>query len=274
MARLLPIILSLFAAASGPVRSRAVQHPSNIPSPPSVLWIAAHPDDEALAAPLLGKWCREEHARCAFLIMTRGEAGSCLRPNGCEPDLASVRSAEAGSAAQYFGADLILLTYPNTAGVTKPVWRTSSGDRPDVVQTVATYIEAFHPALLLTFDPRHGTTCHPDHMETGSIVLDAVKRLSYEPDVYLLETRVTFTFDPLVLHFAPASRGLQRYDAREILPSTQMPAWSEIMRDMERHPSQFNESALTAIQNVPLTDRAVYFAPAKSILDQNVAGCQ
>lgn len=268
----MPLLLTLsFLFAT---RIRAVSPPSNIPTPVSVMWIAAHPDDESIAAPLLGKWCREQHARCAFLILTRGEGGTCLRADGCQPDIASVRSAEAGAASQYFGATSILLTYPNTAGVAKPDWRSPSGDRPDIVTAVAHHIEAFHPALVLTFDPRHGTTCHPDHMETGAIVLDSVKLLSYEPDLYLLETRVTFAFDPLVIHFAPAVAGLQRFDANEILTSTQTPAWTEITHDMERHPSQFDGSWLAAIQNVPSADRAVYIAPAKSFLELPVPGCQ
>ncbi|HXA19969.1 MAG TPA: PIG-L family deacetylase [Thermoanaerobaculia bacterium] len=268
----MPLLLALSLLFAG--RARAVLPPSNISTPSSVMWIAAHPDDESIAAPLLGKWCRQEGARCAFLILTRGEGGTCLRSDGCHPDIASVRSGEAGSASQYFGATSILLTCPNTAGVDKPDWRSVSGDRPDVVTTVAHYIEAFHPSLVLTFDPRHGTTCHPDHMETGAIVLDAVKLLSYEPDLYLLETRVTFAFDPLVTHFAPAVGGLQRFDANEILTSSQTSAWSEITQDMARHPSQFDGSWLAAIENVPASDRAVYIAPAKSILGVQVSGCQ
>jgi Uncharacterized proteins, LmbE homologs len=271
---LLLIASIFFAGLGGPgTRGRAVQHPSNVITPRSVMWIAAHPDDEAIAAPLLGKWCREERARCGFLILTRGEGGTCLRLDGCHPDVASVRSAEAGAASQYFSADSILLTYPNTAGVVRPDWRNSIGDRPGIVAAVANYIEAFHPSLVLTFDPRHGTTCHPDHLETGAIVLDAVKLLSYQPEVDLLETRVTFAFDPLVIHFASAAPGAQRFDANEILTSTQDSAWSEIIHDMEHHPSQFDESWLTAIHNVPFIERAVYFAPAKAILEEQVAGC-
>jgi LmbE family N-acetylglucosaminyl deacetylase len=271
------LIIGLFFTGFGgseTARVRAVQHPSSVATPRSVMWIAAHPDDEAIVAPLLGKWCREERARCGFLVLTRGEGGACLRLDGCHPDLASVRSAEAGAASQYFAAALVLLNYPDSADVAKPDWRGSIGDSPDIVAAVAAYIEAFHPGLVLTFDPRHGTTCHPDHMETGAIVLDAVKLLSYQPEIDLLETRVTFASDPLVIHFAPAVSGVQRFDANEILTSTQNSAWSEITHDMERHPSQFDKSWLDAIQNVPSADRAVYFAPAKSILEEQVAGCQ
>jgi len=43
---------------------------------------------------------------------------------------------------------------------------------------------------------------------------------------------------------------------------------------MSRHPSQFDGSWLAAIENVPTSDRAVYIAPAKSILTVQVPGCQ
>ncbi|MEO8034255.1 MAG: PIG-L family deacetylase, partial [Acidobacteriota bacterium] len=122
-------------------RTRAVAQPAGIPSPRSVLWVAAHPDDEAVAAPLLAEWCREQHARCTFLILTRGQAGACLRAEGCLPDIATVRSAEAGAAAQYFDADLILLSLSDGGGSSAPAW--ASGPlRLDVVSTVGAYIRA------------------------------------------------------------------------------------------------------------------------------------
>src|SRR5580704_12319995 len=74
MLLLLTMAFAAFAS-SGAARMRAVRHPSNVITPASVMWIGAHPDDEALVAPLLGKWCRGEKVRCAFLILTRGESG-------------------------------------------------------------------------------------------------------------------------------------------------------------------------------------------------------
>jgi LmbE family N-acetylglucosaminyl deacetylase len=97
-------------------RDRIVGRPQTLPSPRSVLWIAAHPDDEAVAAPLLSFWCKEEGARCTFLVFTRGDQGVCLESDGCSPDVATVRSAEEAAASQYFGAELILLTLPDGGG--------------------------------------------------------------------------------------------------------------------------------------------------------------
>ncbi|HET7436498.1 MAG TPA: PIG-L family deacetylase [Thermoanaerobaculia bacterium] len=238
------------------------------------MWIAAHPDDEAVVAPLLAKWCIDDHARCSFLVLTRGEAGDCLLPNGCHPDLATVRSAEAAAATQYFHADSILLTLPNESAFGLPDWRESSSGRPDVVAQVAALIEAVHPALILTFDPRHGTTCHAEHMETGAIALEAVERLSFTPDVYLLETRLSFTSEPFGIGFDRADVAAQRFDANQMLPFTGRAAWEEVTSDMDRHPSQFNAEWIAAVAATPASDRAVYIERASVALGRAVFACQ
>ena len=226
---------------------RAVRHPSTFPNPRSVLWIAAHPDDEVVAAPLLSFWCREQSARCAFLVFTRGEAQG----------LPDVRAAEAGAAAQYFHADSIHLTLPDGGGANAPSWPA------DLAETIAGYIAAVRPELILTFDPRHGTTCHPDHREVGRVVLDAVSRLSQRPEVWLLESRVSVA--PGVLRFSSASPAALRFDA--------VSRWPEVTHVMALHPSQFDVNLLVAARNVATAERAVYLAPAEMILSETVAGC-
>ena len=256
---LVAVFVAVLASSNAAARVRAVRHPSALPAPKSVLWIAAHPDDEAVAAPLLAKWCLEDGVRCGFLVLTRGESGPCLLPAGCFPDVASVRSAEAGSASQLFRADSILLTYPDGGGVAAPAWSETAGE------TIANYIEAFRPELILTFDPRHGTTCHPDHRETGRLVLEAVESLSYEPKLYFLETRVVIATDPLAISFLPAIASAERFDATR--------TWRSIIDDMQRHPSQFDAQWINAVENVPPRDRAVFIAPAERVLQQDVASC-
>ncbi len=225
-----------------------------------MMWIGAHPDDEAVVAPLPAMWCREERVQCTFLVLTRGEAGACLRADGCSPDVATVRSGEAGAASQYFNATSILLTYPDGGGVNAPNWPA------DRVATVAGYIEAVHPEVILTFDPRHGTTCHPDHREAARIVLEAVGRLQERPIVYLLESRVSISGDPFAIHFSSATPAAERFDA-------DASQWEAILEDMQRHPSQFDERYLNAIRNVVPSERSVFIAPAITVLDLPVATC-
>jgi LmbE family N-acetylglucosaminyl deacetylase len=259
--RLFVSLALLLIPLSALARQRAVRHPGSIPIPASMLWVGAHPDDEAVVAPLLSMWCREEQVRCTFLVLTRGAEGACLRPDGCLPDVATVRSGEAGAASQYFGADSILLNLPDGGGVHAPQWPA------DVVSTVAGYIEAVRPELILTFDPRHGTTCHPDHREAARIVLEAVERVPEPPTVYLLESRVTISPEPFTIHFSSATPAAQRFDA-------DASQWDAIVEDMKRHPSQFDERYLTAIRNVPPSERSVFIAPARLALGWAVGGCE
>lgn len=248
MTRILVAVLLLALPAAA--RPRAVRHPAPAKS---VLWIAAHPDDEALAAPLLERWCVHEGARCGMLVLTRGEAGACLLPSGCDPDVRTVRSAEAAAASELFGADAILLRYPNGGA-----W-----DHAEVATRIAGYIEAFRPDRILTFDPRHGTTCHPEHRATGRAVLDA--RLTYEPEILLLETRLEIRASPFALVFSSATPAAERFDAAE--------HWNAVAADMQRHPSQFSSEWIAAVRNVPRADRAVFIAPAATILEQPVSAC-
>ena len=261
------MFLVLSAAPAVAERTRAVRRSAEPPVPASVLWIAAHPDDEAILAPLLARWCLDEGARCGFLILTRGEKGECLLSAGCHPDIASVRSAEAGAGSELFEADSILLRLPD-AGVT------SAAAGGDFSAMIAGYIEAFRPETVITFDPRHGSTCHPDHRETARIVLAAVERLSYSPELLLLETKVEIVGDPLEIRFAPATAHARRFDANTSLTSTRKTAWEMIVEDMLRHPSQFNGDWIRAIEKVPEHQRSVWYGAAEEMLAREVVGCE
>lgn len=244
-----------------------------LPVPASVMWIAAHPDDEVLAAPLLARWCGDGHARCSLLTATRGGAGACVLPDGCLPDLATVRSGEAGASSKYFGADAILLSLPDGGGVVPPPWDINAGGSGEIVGTIAGFIRAEAPELVLTFDPRHGTTCHPDHRAIATIVLEAMKTLTAPPVVYLLETRLEVDPQPLALHFRSAAPNAIRFDANNPLAATGGPAWNAVTADMERNPSQFDATWLAAVSLVPSAERAVYIALSSTILQQSVSTC-
>ncbi len=236
------MVLLLFLA----FRIRPMQ-PAALPQPSSVLWIAAHPDDESLVAPLLELWCNERLARCTFLIATRGEAGPCLLPEGCRPDLATVRSGEARAAAAYFHAALLQWTLQD------------GGDWPPITNELVAAIESVHPDLILTFDPRHGTTCHPDHRAICASTLEAIPLLTYKPQVWLLETR----FEPFI--FSSATGLTVRFDAQS--------RWYAVLDDMRLHPSQFDQTWTAGVEGVPPIQRAVYISPAEMVMQRTVRDC-
>ena len=262
----LPVSPSPRAVAPSPA-------PRSVPAPESVMWIGAHPDDEVPPAPLLARWCGGGGARCSMLIATRGERGACLLPAGCLPDLATVRSAEALASAGFFDAELFLLSLPDGGGAAPPAWAPGTPGAADVVARLAAFLRAEAPEMVLTFDPRHGTSCHPDHRALAELVLQAVALVDPPPAVYLLETTVEIDAQAPAFRFAPAAPGTIAFDANEPLASAEGPAWGAIESVMERHPSQFDAAWRAAVWRVPEEDRAVFFAPAAAILNRPVATC-
>jgi LmbE family N-acetylglucosaminyl deacetylase len=260
----LAALLGLLTATSAPCQA---QVPATFPGVRSLLWIGAHPDDEILAAPLLARLCIEEAISCTFLVLTRGEAGPCRLANGCHPDLGTVRSREMQRSARIFNAKLHLWDLPDGGGIAG--WSTASGGNRALVDRVSSLLDAVLPDLVLTFDPRHGSTCHSDHRAAAEIVLEALEQVSRAPIVYLLETRVAGTTSPFSVGFssaAPAAAATIGFDANQRLDSPRVPAWQFLLQVAQSHPSQFDQPALRGLRKVSARQRVVFFAPATMAL--------
>ena len=274
---LLPALALLPLLASAPGQIDPLPTPISPPLFPgvhSVLWIGAHPDDEVLAAPALARLCRLERLDCHFLVLTRGEAGICLLPGGCLPNLATVRTLEMQQSAALFGAGLTQWTLPDGGGV--PGWDAASGGHDALVSRLADFLRSLAPDLVLTFDPRHGTTCHGDHLAAGEIVLAARATLAPEPVAYLLETRATVTATPPYVRYsaaASARAGAFGYAAtpdRDDVAGT----WSYSAAAARLHPSQFSAQTLRSLGRLPGDQRVVYLAPAETaVADDDVESC-
>lgn len=237
--------------------------PPTFPGAKSLLWVGAHPDDEVIAAPLLARLCVEEGLACAFLVITRGEAGQCRLANGCHPDLGSVRSAEMRRSARLFGAQLTQWSLPDGGGGAG--WIAATGSPEALLSQTASLVQAVDPDVILTFDPRHGSTCHPDHRAAGDLVLQAVTRVPRPPTVYLLETVVTGSTTPFTISYAPGAtpaRGTIGFDANQSLPSIRQTAWQFTVLASQAHPSQFVPSAVRGLSRFSPKQRVVFAAPA------------
>jgi LmbE family N-acetylglucosaminyl deacetylase len=239
----------------------------------SVLWIGAHPDDEVLLAPLLGELCVEGRHRCALLVATRGENGACRLAGGCHPDLSSVRGAEMRAAARLLRARLVKGSLPDAfgpdpAGV-RDVWAAAVGDEEQLLDRLAGAIDGIAPQAIITFDPRHGTTCHNAHRALGGLVLRAVERLSGPaPAVLLLESRVRIAPGGTRIRFSAAAPGdpeLLRFDGNAPLRSRSGTAWDFLLADAMRQPSQFDATFLSSLRAVPAPHRQVYLLPSAAL---------
>jgi LmbE family N-acetylglucosaminyl deacetylase len=222
----------------------------------SVLWIGAHPDDEVLASPLLGEVCVELGARCSFLVATRGERGVCELPGGCSPDVATVRTQEMEAAAALYGGRLVQGDLPDGAGddpdsVLQAWAQATPGGLRALQDRLRGAIADLAPATIVTFDPRHGSTCHPDHRAITSLLASLARVAGPFPDVYWLETRLRFEGGnpgdfTVAVRGDPAVRIL---DAR--------PYWSYLLRDAAAHPSQITPSQLDILRAAPDASRIV-----------------
>jgi LmbE family N-acetylglucosaminyl deacetylase len=226
------------------------------------MWVAAHPDDEVLVAPLLGRLCVDERLRCSFLVFTRGEAGRCLLPGGCRPDLGTTREAEMSRAARLFGASLTVWRLPDGGGGEDPTarWDAAMGGHQRLLGEIQKAIDSAAPDILFTFDPRHGSTCHPDHRAAGRLVIEALEGRS-TPALYFLET-VLKSRNGVPVAFNPAAgvaEGVIGFDAGSTFDGGGRSLWRFLLDDLAVHRSQFDAAVKAALAAFPSRFRVVYF---------------
>lgn len=141
-------------------------------TPPSVLSIHAHPDDqEFTVAGTLAKWARAG-SRIVTVCITSGGAGSnpSTPPDVTRESLSALREDEQRRACQVLGvAETVFLGYED--GVLEP----SIGLRRDLTRLVRRY----RPEAVVCGDPTvrfYGKSYlnHPDHRAAADAALDAV----------------------------------------------------------------------------------------------------
>ncbi|MGZ5433579.1 MAG: PIG-L family deacetylase [Thermoanaerobaculia bacterium] len=216
---LLIMILGVCESSAGRVRAVGSWQPRRI------LVVIAHPDDELLFAPYLGPRCAGGVATCSILLLTRGEAGG-------DPE---VRAREIAASASLLGASLVSYAHPD---IMAP-WV----ERDTILREISEAVATLQPDTIFTFDPKHGTTGHPAHRETGTLVLATGAR-----NVYLLETRAAFVGSGFVLW--PSGEGVWSYD-----PGLD---WNWAVRIAEIHASQFTSEQVESLRELPMEQRRVW----------------
>jgi LmbE family N-acetylglucosaminyl deacetylase len=210
-----------------------------------VLWIGAHPDDELFIAPYLGMLRETRRATIGFLVATRGEQGPCHRPEGCEPDLATVREAEMRAAAAVFDGEVWFADCRDGSGTPAErvieEWSRDAGGGDALLARFRRVVDAFAPDEIFAFDPRHGSTNHADHRAAGMVV----EMLGL--DATLVESRLTWRTP---LRVEPAVPEAEMFDAS--------PYWHWLLRNLACHRSQFTPGAIEMFANAPAGQRRVW----------------
>ncbi len=240
-----PVILFVFCAIGTTPVARAQR---------TVVWIAAHPDDEIFGAPLLGELCVERGYRCSFAVFTAGERGVCRDGSACS-HLAAAREREMQRSAASIGAGVLQWRYPDGSALDpRDVIRNWSG-RGGCTALISQLEDVMRSAdVVLTFDPAHGTSEHPDHRAVGELVETAVARMSRPPALYTIENRV---------EVERGGSDIRWLDSPQAPPGSLVSAprsWSYAVNVARRYRTQFDAEAVRRISDTPRSARTVVAA--------------
>jgi LmbE family N-acetylglucosaminyl deacetylase len=139
----------------------------------SVLYIAAHPDDENTA--VLATLSKGRNLRTAYLAITRGGGGQNLIGPELGDGLAAIRTQELLAARRIDGAEQFFTSavdfgYSKTAEESLRLWN-HEAVLADVVRT----IRVFRPDVILTRFPPDGRAGHGHHIASALLAIEAFK---------------------------------------------------------------------------------------------------
>jgi LmbE family N-acetylglucosaminyl deacetylase len=137
----------------------------------SVLYVAAHPDDENTA--LLATLSKGRNLRTGYLSMTRGGGGQNLIGPELGDALAAIRTQELRAARRIDGAEQFFtgavdFGYSKTAEETLRIWH-----HPTALGEVVRTIRSFRPDVILTRFPPDARAGHGHHAASAMLAIEA-----------------------------------------------------------------------------------------------------
>ncbi|APG59430.1 PIG-L family deacetylase [Christiangramia salexigens] len=138
----------------------------------SVLYIAAHPDDENTR--LISYFSNEKHARTAYLSLTRGDGGQNLIGPELREQLGIIRTQELLAARKIDGGEQFFTRandfgYSKTPAETLEIW-----NKQEVLSDVVWIIRKFRPDVIINrFDHRTPGTTHGHHTSSAILSTEA-----------------------------------------------------------------------------------------------------
>jgi len=137
----------------------------------SVLYVAAHPDDENTR--LLAYLAQEKHYRTGYLSMTRGDGGQNLIGNEQGELLGLIRTQELLAARRVDGAEQFF-TRANDFGFSKgPEETLRFWDKEKVLGDVVWVIRKFRPDVIICRFPTTGEGGHGHHTASAILAQEA-----------------------------------------------------------------------------------------------------
>ncbi len=221
-----------------------------------ILVYTAHPDDEITLAPILGDVCATRSCKNVVATQGGGPGSICLSPPCATNSTATVRFGEMSTSASMFPMTLSqgTLSSDHTRSVSSilSAWNSeviALGQTAGLNGIIQNEIDTFFPDVILTFDPRHGTSCHTEHRAVGSLVktgVDAYSGWNFNKNnlFFLTSKRTDGSLDtptgltPLV----PTDKTAVVYKASNYISSKARTGWQFALDIMGVHQSQFTSA--------------------------------
>lgn len=162
-----------------------------------ILHVGAHQDDEGIFAPMMAEACRFNSSTCHMVVALDEDNWGCLLTIGMEDrtECGRIRRLEGAASAANLNATLEFYGWPgglynwNDAGVRSNLQglEREVGSHAALVARFRKTLDSVQPEVVLAFDPRHGTTCHPNHRAVVTLLLEAIDGLPLDrqPQVWL-----------------------------------------------------------------------------------------
>ncbi len=144
-----------------------------LPYSASVLYIAAHPDDENNR--LLTYLVKGRHIRTAYLALTRGEGGQNLIGREQGDALGLIRTEELMAARNVDGAEQFFSRAIDFGFSKNPEETLSFWNRDSILSDMVWVIRKFQPDIVIDRFPTTGEGGHGNHTASAILTLDALK---------------------------------------------------------------------------------------------------
>jgi len=152
-----------------------------LPYKTSILYIAAHPDDENNR--LLTYLVKERHIRTGYLALTRGEGGQNLIGKEQGETLGLIRTEELLAAREVDGAEQYFSRAIDFGFSKNPEETLRFWNRDSILSDMVWVIRKFQPEIIMDRFPTTGEGGHGNHTASAILTLDAVK-LAANPEAF------------------------------------------------------------------------------------------
>lgn len=139
-----------------------------------VLFIGAHPDDEAGLLATLGRADAEKNLSTGVVTITRGEGGGNAVGPEEGPALGLIREAEERRAVGSAGVDTVInldkldFFYTTSAPLSDQIW-----GHDDTLARIVRTVRQTRPEVMLTMDPAPSPGNHGNHQQSARLAIEA-----------------------------------------------------------------------------------------------------